>query len=148
MAVYKERTFQWLATGDSFGPSISTEKFDSYAKIIKNVENPTISYENSYQLQCQDTQKELANKNEPPNSAYSSEATKTELLTGTLVDNKDNINVTDPSANNSISVAKLPNNIEKQHGNGEKIVILTNKPRIKQKVIAKHTPPWLSTFVQ
>lgn len=44
--VDKERTLQWLATGDSFGPSVSTEKFDSATKIIKDFENPKVEAEN------------------------------------------------------------------------------------------------------
>lgn len=63
------------------------------------------------------TLKEFADKNEP-NRAYSYEATKIELLAGTLVDGK----TTDPSTNNSISAAKLLENIESSKGKGKKLL--------------------------
>ena len=53
------------------------------------------------------TLKEYADKNEP-SRAYSYEATKIELLAGTLVDGK----TTDPSTNNSITAANLLQNVE------------------------------------
>ncbi|MDD6007606.1 MAG: LPD5 domain-containing protein, partial [Bacteroidales bacterium] len=50
--------------------------------------------------------------------AYSYEATKIELLAGTLVGGK----TSNPSTNNSIMVANLLQNAEKSYGNGEKII--------------------------
>ena len=63
------------------------------------------------------TLKEYADKNEP-SRAYSYEATKIELLAGTLVDGK----TTDPSTNNSITAANLLQNVEKSYGNGTKLL--------------------------
>ena len=63
------------------------------------------------------TLKEYADKNEP-SRAYSYEATKIELLAGTLVDGK----TTDPSTNNSITAANLLQNVDKSYGNGTKLL--------------------------
>ena len=70
---------------------------------------------NTYRVKV--TLKEFADKNEP-NRAYSYEATKIELLAGTLVDGK----TTDPSTNNSISTANLLKGVEKSDGSGEKLL--------------------------
>lgn len=59
------------------------------------------------------TLKEYTDINEP-SRAYSYEATKIELLAGTLVDDK----ATDPNTNNSISAAKLLENVESSKEKG------------------------------
>ncbi len=70
------------------------------------------------------TLKEYIDKNQP-NVPHSYEATKIELLAGTLVDAES----TDPNTNNSISVANLLNGVEKSYGKGEKII---ENPRIEE----------------
>ncbi len=70
------------------------------------------------------TLKEHIDKNQP-NVPHSYEATKIELLAGTLVDAES----TDPNTNNSISVANLLNGVEKSYGKGEKII---ENPRIEE----------------
>ena len=63
------------------------------------------------------TLKEYADGNRPQ-KAYSYEATKIELLAGTLVGGKSS----NPSTSNSITAAKLLENVEKSYGNGEKLL--------------------------
>ena len=63
------------------------------------------------------TLKEYTDSNRPQ-KAYSYEATKIELLAGTLVGGK----TSNPSTNNSISTAKLLENIESSKGKGEKLL--------------------------
>jgi len=63
------------------------------------------------------TLKEYTDENRPK-KAYSYEATKIELLAGTLVGVQDS----NPSTNNSITVANLLKGVEKSYGNGEKLL--------------------------
>ena len=63
------------------------------------------------------TLKEYTDENRPK-KAYTYEATKIELLAGTLVGIQDS----NPSTNNSITVANLLKGVEKSYGNGEKLL--------------------------
>lgn len=63
------------------------------------------------------TLKEYTDSNRPQ-KAYSYEATKIELLAGTLVGGK----TSNPSTNNSISAANLLKGVEKSDGSGEKLL--------------------------
>ena len=63
------------------------------------------------------TLKEYTDENRPK-KAYSYEATKIELLARTLVGVQDS----NPSTNNSITVANLLKGVEKSYGNGEKLL--------------------------
>lgn len=56
--------------------------------------------------------------NNEPKKAYSYEATKIELLAGTLVGGKSS----NPSTNNSITAANLLQDVEKSYGNGKKLL--------------------------
>ena len=70
---------------------------------------------NTYRVKV--TLKEYADSNRPQ-KAYSYEATKIELLAGTLVGGQ----ASNPSTNNSISAANLLKDVEKSYGNGKKLI--------------------------
>lgn len=74
------------------------------------------------------TLKEYKDKNEA-NKAYSYEATKIELLAGTLANDRKPI--TDPGTNNSISVAKLLKDVEMSYRPGVKVLEESAKQRAR-----------------
>ena len=112
--------------------SVDAEQHPSYNKdihgnrSIENGINPDITIHRLYGAvnignqiyRVKITLKAFVDPNETT-KAYSYEATKIELLTGTLVDSN---NTTYPSASNSITGANLLNNVEKSHKPGEKLL--------------------------